>query len=71
MNRGKVAPYQCSEILMTFLDYIYVLLDIDYGDLQRCLTGLSKFFPFEVPHYTNIYRRISNLKLDLIWRKPY
>jgi len=38
---------------------------IDYRGLQGYLTGLSKIVPFDVPHYTTIYRRISKLKIDL------
>ncbi|RLF52488.1 MAG: IS5 family transposase [Thermoplasmata archaeon] len=66
MNKGKEgAPYQYPETLMIFLGYIYVLLGIDYRGLQGYLLGLSKLVPFEVPHYSTIYRRISKLKIDL------
>ena len=66
MNRGKEsAPYQYPDSLMTFLAYIYILLGIDYMGLQGYLTGLSKLVPFEVPHYTTIFRKVSKLKIDL------
>ena len=66
MNKGKEgAPYQYPDSLMTFLAYIYVLLGIDYRGLQGYLIGLSKLVPFEVPHYTTIFRRVSKLKIEL------
>jgi len=50
---------------MIFLVYIYILLGIDYRGLQGSLIGLSKLVPFEVPHYTTIFRRVSKLKIEL------
>jgi len=66
MNRGKEgAPYQYPDSLMPFLAYIYILLGMDYRGLQGYLIGLSKLIPFEVPHYTTIFSRVSKLKIDL------
>ncbi|HEC77148.1 MAG TPA: hypothetical protein ENI33_07850 [Thermoplasmatales archaeon] len=33
--------------------------------LHGYLLGLSKLIPFEVSHYSAIYRRITKLKIDL------
>lgn len=66
MNKGKEgAPYQYPNTLMIFLTHIYILLGIDYRGLQGYLIGLSKMVSFQIPHYTTIFRRISELKLDL------
>ena len=58
LNRGKVGI--C--LLMVFLVYLHVLLNIDYRGFKGFLR--SRLISFDVPDYTTICRRVNKVAIE-------
>ena len=65
LNRGKVGI--C--LLMVFLAYLHVLLNIDYRGFKGFLR--SRLISFDVPDYTTICRRVNKVAINPIKTKRW
>ena len=63
MNKGKVgAPFEYSHTYIQFLAYLKIGFKISYRTVQGIIRGLSDYIKIEEIHFTQIRRRILNVK---------
>jgi len=67
LNRGKVRHMYI--LLMVFLVYLHVLLNIDYRGFKGFLR--SRLISFDVPDYTTICRRVNKVAINPIKTKRW
>lgn len=63
MNKGKVgAPFEYSHTYIQFLAFLKIGFKVAYRTVQGIIRGLSDYMRIEEMHFTQIRRRIQEIK---------